>query len=270
MQTSTQTPTATQPTRTAFSVYSGTSIIESCSEVNTPVTVYGNNSVWGDVTAILNVPTGPATIDMTGFYNFGGISIEVDSTGQLVSASLCITQTPTHTPTPTVTPSETPTQTPTETPTNTPSETPTQTPTETPTETPTNTPTNTETPTNTPTNTETPTNTPTPSATDTSNTFFINSNPNGVSINLYSASYSSSLPTLPINPGQSSSANYLINLLSTDEFTLGTSGSGPFTVSWEKNGVPVGSVSQTAPFAIVIPLTVGYTYPTDILTITLT
>ena len=104
--TSTQTPTATQPTRTAFIVYSGTSIIESCSEVNTPVTVYGNNSVWGDVTAILNVPTGPATIDMTGFYNFNGISIEVDSAGQFVNISTCVTptQTPTHTPTPTTTP----------------------------------------------------------------------------------------------------------------------------------------------------------------------
>lgn len=107
--TQTHTPTTTQPIRTAFSVYSGTSIIQSCSEVNTPVTVYGNNSVWGDVTAVLNVSTGPATIDMTGFYNFGGISIQVNSTGQFVSASLCVTQTPTQTVTNTLTPTPTPT-----------------------------------------------------------------------------------------------------------------------------------------------------------------
>jgi outer membrane biosynthesis protein TonB len=146
-QTMTPTPSVTPPTRTAFLVYPGSSLVESCSQTLSQITVYGNDSVWGDVTAVLDVPTGPATINMTGFYNFNGISIEVDSTGQFVNISTCVT--PTQTTTNTSTPTETPTNTPT------PSESPTQTPTST--ETPTQTPTQTATPTETTTQTPTPT-----------------------------------------------------------------------------------------------------------------
>jgi len=146
-QTMTPTPSVTPPTRTAFLVYPGSTLVESCSQTLSQITVYGNDSVWGDVTAVLDVPTGPATINMTGFYNFNGISIEVDSTGQFVNISTCVT--PTQTTTNTSTPTETPTNTPT------PSESPTQTPTST--ETPTQTPTQTTTPTETTTQTPTPT-----------------------------------------------------------------------------------------------------------------
>jgi outer membrane biosynthesis protein TonB len=146
-QTMTPTPSVTPPTRTAFLVYPGSTLVESCSQTLSQITVYGNDSVWGDVTAVLDVPTGPATINMTGFYNFNGISIEVDSTGQFVNISTCVT--PTQTTTNTSTPTETPTNTPT------PSESPTQTPTST--ETPTQTPTQTATPTETTTQTPTPT-----------------------------------------------------------------------------------------------------------------
>ena len=146
-QTMTPTPSVTPPTRTAFLVYPGSTLVEACSQKLSQITVYGNDSVWGDVTAVLDVPTGPATINMTGFYNFNGISIEVDSAGQLVNISTCVT--PTQTTTNTSTPTETPTNTPT------PSESPTQTPTST--ETPTQTPTQTATPTETTTQTPTPT-----------------------------------------------------------------------------------------------------------------
>jgi hypothetical protein len=156
-QTMTPTPSVTPPTRTAFLVYPGPTLKESCSQTLSQIIVYGNDSVWGDVTAVLDVPTGPATINMTGFYNFNGISIEVDSTGQFVNISTCVT--PTQTTTNTSTPTETPTNTPT------PSESPTQTPTST--ETPTQTPTSTETPTQTPTQTATPTETTTQTPTPT-------------------------------------------------------------------------------------------------------
>jgi hypothetical protein len=91
--------------------------------------IYGEDPVFDNNAQFFNNPTGPVTIDMTGYYANGGLVIEVDSTGTTGIVSLC-SGLPTLTPTPTNT------------------------------ETPTNTPTNTETPTNTPTNTETPTNTP--------------------------------------------------------------------------------------------------------------
>ena len=112
-QTMTPTPSVTPPTRTAFLVYSGSTLVEACSQTLSQITVYGNDSVWGDVTAILNVPTGPATTNMTGFYNFNGVSFRADSIGQLVFFSTCVT--PTQTTTNTSTPTETPTHTPTPT-----------------------------------------------------------------------------------------------------------------------------------------------------------
>jgi hypothetical protein len=201
------------------------------------------------------VPTGPATIDMTGFYNFGGISIEVNSTGQLVSASLCITQTPTHTPTPTTTPSETPTQTPTETPTNTPSETPTQTPTETPTETPTNTPTNTETPTNTP--SETPTQTPTPTS---FGNLVIQNNNNLVSISDFGFEWPT-IPaiTFPLNFGDVGYTYTSTGITVGEFFILNAAGSGPYTLLVYKNGVQVQSESGTAPISQVYNINTSFT-----------
>ena len=127
--TTTNTPSVTPPARTSFSVYSGSTLLDACGNINGPITVYGNDSVWGDVSFLSNVPVGPVTINMTGFYNFNGIVIEVDSSGNYLSISVCptLTQTPTPTstitPTPSTTPSVTPSVTPTVTPT--PSSTPT-------------------------------------------------------------------------------------------------------------------------------------------------
>ncbi len=141
--TNTATPTVT-PTidRVSFTVYSGVTINDSCGEVNPSVTIYGNNPQFDLCTEFWNVISGFATIDMSGYYQNGNYSVQLDYFGVPIGlGSICPTQTPTPTNT--------------QTPTNTPSITPTNT------ETPTNTPTNTETLTNTPTNTETPTNTPT-------------------------------------------------------------------------------------------------------------
>jgi hypothetical protein len=145
--TNTPTPSVTPPALTPFSVYSGSTLLDACGNINGPITVYGNDSVWGDVSLLSNVPAGPATINMTGFYNFNGIVIEVDSLGNFLFISVCptLTQTPTNTPTNTETPTNTPTNT--ETPTNTPTVSLTASITSTPTETPTNTPTTSMTPT---------------------------------------------------------------------------------------------------------------------------
>ena len=170
--TTTNTPSVTPPARTSFSVYSGSTLLDACGNINGPITVYGNDSVWGDVSFLSNVPVGPVTINMTGFYNFNGIVIEVDSSGNYLSISVCptLTQTPTNTPTNTQTPTNSPTvsltasitSTPTQTPTNTPTTSMTPTTTETPTQTPTQTKTPTQTPSGTPTNTPTTSMTPTP------------------------------------------------------------------------------------------------------------
>jgi hypothetical protein len=140
-QTSTNTPTpsVTPPALTSFSVYTGSTLLEACGNINGPITVYGNDSVWVDVSLLSNIPAGTATINMTGFYNFNAIVIEVDSSGNFLSNSVCptLTQTPTNTPTLTQTPTNSPTVsltasvtlTPTNTPTNTQTGTMTPTPT---------------------------------------------------------------------------------------------------------------------------------------------
>jgi hypothetical protein len=170
--TNTPTPSVTAPALTSFSVYTGSTLSVACDNINGPITVYGNDFVWGDVSLLSNVPAGPATINMTGFYSFNAIVIEVDSSGNYLSISVCptLTQTPTNTPTNTQTPTNSPTvsltasitSTPTQTPTNTPTTSMTPTTTETPTQTPTQTKTPTQTPSGTPTNTPTTSMTPTP------------------------------------------------------------------------------------------------------------
>jgi hypothetical protein len=137
--TNTPTPSVTPPALTSFSVYTGATLLEACDNINGPITVYGNDSVWGDVSLLSNIPAGAATINMTGFYNFNGIVIEVDSSGNFLFISVCptLTQTPTNTPTLTQTPTNSPTVsltasvtlTPTNTPTNTQTGTMTPTPT---------------------------------------------------------------------------------------------------------------------------------------------
>lgn len=147
--TNTQTPTPTT-SRSSFSVYSGTTSLDACGEVSSPVTVFGNNTQFDLSDQFWNVSTGPATIDMTGFIQYNNFVAELNTTGVVQGfITICPTLTPTPTNTQTPTNTVTPTQTVTQTSTNTP----------TPTQTPTNTATQTQTPTNTPTNTPTPTQT---------------------------------------------------------------------------------------------------------------
>ncbi len=153
-ETPTNTPTNTvTPTRnrTSFSITSGITANIAC-DFGDSGTIYGEDPVFDNNSQFFNNPTGPVTIDMTGYYANGGLVIDVDSLGIAGIVSLCSGL-------PTVTPTQTSTSTPT--PTNTPTNTETNTPT------PTNTPTNTQTPTNTTTPTGTPTNTPTVTPTST-------------------------------------------------------------------------------------------------------
>ncbi len=182
-ETPTETPTPTiTPTQPLdiFNITSGSTPNIACFSGLSGV-LYGENLSFDTNIQFYNNSNGTVSGDMSGFYSYDGLVVELDSlgfeTGAFSSCSVIITptQTPTNTETPTNTPTntETPTQTPTntETPTQTPTntETPTQTPTntETPTETPTNTPSETPTETPTPTPTETPTETPTPTPTET-------------------------------------------------------------------------------------------------------
>jgi len=177
--TNTQTPSPTSPTRTAFSVFSGLTELEACSELYGSTTIYGVESIFDENVQFYNSATGPVTVNMQGYYEYNNLVVELNSSGAIVDYILCPTltptptntQTPTNTATNTSTPTNTPTntatntQTPTNTATNTQTPTNTATNTPTPTNTPTNTTTNTQTPTNTTTNTPTPTNTPSPTPT---------------------------------------------------------------------------------------------------------
>ena len=175
--TQTQTPTQTNLVRFAFAGFSGTTELEACSESYGSTTIYGNDPDFDENLFFYNSSIGPVTVNMTGFYEYNNVVVELNSSGIVVDYILCPTftptptqtQTPTNTPTNTPTPSITPTNTPTPsiTPTNTSTPTNTQTPTPTNTQTPSITPTNTPTPSITPTNTSTPTNTQTPTPTNT-------------------------------------------------------------------------------------------------------
>jgi hypothetical protein len=124
-ETPTQTPTNTQtPTPTnnrfAFAVYSGLTSDDACSQVNIPTTLYGDESLFDENTIFYNDFSGPVTIDMSGFYNYDQVIIELDSNGVEIGAyGLCQTLTPTPTNTSTVTPTPTNTSTVTPTPTTT-------------------------------------------------------------------------------------------------------------------------------------------------------
>ena len=167
--TNTQTPSPTSPTRTAFSVFSGLTELEACSELYGSTTIYGVESIFDRNLQFYNSATGPVTVNMQGYYEYNNLVVELNSSGAIVDYILCPTLTPTptntQTPTNTATNTSTPTNTPTNTATNTQTPTNTATNTPTPTNTPTNTTTNTQTPTNTTTNTPTPTNTPSPTPT---------------------------------------------------------------------------------------------------------
>jgi len=226
--TNTPTPSVTPPARTSFSVYSGSTLLDACGNINGPITVYGNDSVWGDVSFLSNVPVGPVTINMTGFYNFNGIVIRVDSSGNFLSNSVCPTLTPTPTPTSTITP----------TPSTTPSVTPSV----------------------------TPTVTPTPSSTPTFNFKVGNTNSGGAYINgitattgtittkmgysypvdeneLLFADYVSSGVTLDFNIEviDSLSSGYTLNVLINNALVQSFPGPGSQTVSYNNSGLSSGN-----------------------------
>jgi len=114
-QTITPTPTTTiTPTHTRFEfvVCSGTTKQESCD-------CSGTTSIWGDFilydenSFFYNNSYGPVTIDMNGWYNYSGVTVNIDSSGNTITSfSLCQIITPTPTKTQTPTPTPTPTLTP--------------------------------------------------------------------------------------------------------------------------------------------------------------
>ena len=105
-ETPTQTPTPTN-TRFSFLVCTGTTSVEACECSSGTVTIWGDYSNFDENDLFYNNSIGDVTIDMSGFYVYDSISVELDSLGVTASPfSLC----PTVTPTVTVTP--TPTQTP--------------------------------------------------------------------------------------------------------------------------------------------------------------
>jgi hypothetical protein len=131
--TNTQTPTPTID-RVAFTVYSGVTQVDACGQYNPSLTIYGNNSAFDQCNQFWNVPTGDATINMSGYYQNGAYVVNLDSFGTPIGfGAICatLTPTPTNTSTPTNTPTVTTTQT--QTPTQTNTETPTPTVTSTPT-----------------------------------------------------------------------------------------------------------------------------------------
>jgi hypothetical protein len=129
--TITPTPTTTVTPNNTFSaeyiVYSGSTSVEACGQYFPTVTVHGNNAQFDLSTEFSNNFYFPPTIDMTGFIQYNGYVVELDSDGFVVGfGSLCTTLTPTPTSTNTPTPTSTiPVNT--QTPTNTPSPTPTRT-----------------------------------------------------------------------------------------------------------------------------------------------
>jgi hypothetical protein len=210
--TPTQTPTPTH-TRYSFAVYSGLTSDEACGQYSIPTNLYGDFSMFDENSQFYNDFVGPVTIDMSGFYNYEQLIVELDSNGfQIGSYGLCQTLTPT----------------------------------------PTNTPTNTETPTNTPTNTETPTNTPTntPTPTISRNTIVVNRSTKGSSLDSFSSNglpftLTDEVGSTPVSSGQTYYGNHstqsasvycLIQSDGTCKVTTYVNGSIIFTGNLDSSG----------------------------------
>ena len=104
-ETPTRTPTPTN-NRFGFALYTGLTSDDACSQVNIPTTIYGDESLFDENNQFYNESFGPVTIDMTGFYNYDQVVVELFANGTINgSFSLCVTPTPTNTQTPTPTPS---------------------------------------------------------------------------------------------------------------------------------------------------------------------
>lgn len=102
-ETPTQTPTPTK-TRFGFAVFSGTTSNDACLQINIPTTIYGDDSSFDQNIQFYNDSFGPVTIDMTGFYNYEQVVVELDSIGTSGIFEICSTPTPTVTQTPSPTP----------------------------------------------------------------------------------------------------------------------------------------------------------------------
>jgi hypothetical protein len=115
--TNTSTPTQTiTPTKSRFLflVHSGTTLENACREYSEIITIYGDKINFDENTLFYNSSIGSVTINMTGFYNYNSIVVELLSNGNKVGPYvLCSTNTPT--PTITDTPTSTPTLTCTQT-----------------------------------------------------------------------------------------------------------------------------------------------------------
>jgi hypothetical protein len=123
-ETPTTTPTPTK-TRFTFVGYSGSTQDEACGSYYNS-TIYGDDSLFDENIQFYNNLTGDVDVDMTGYYQYNGVVVQILSGGTAPGVyNLCFTLTPTPTNTSTNTP--TPSNTPTVTPTTT--STPTQTPT---------------------------------------------------------------------------------------------------------------------------------------------
>jgi len=143
--TATQTPTSTiTPTKTptptvtptnpleTFNILSGSTAYIACGGGLSGV-IYAANPTFDTNTQFYNNSNGTVSVDMSGFYNYSGQVVELDSSGVETGGFVLCSGFPTNTPTPTMT--QTPTITPTITPTNTITPTPTMTITPTPSQT---------------------------------------------------------------------------------------------------------------------------------------
>jgi len=129
----TQTPTVTQ-TQTAtpsgvilyeFSCLSGgTSPYDACNGSDS-TSIYGVEQIFDQNSYFFNTSNGGIIGNIAGYYNYLGVLIELDLSGNTVGYFTLCSLLPTSTPTPTNTSTPTNTPTNTETPTNTPTNTPT-------------------------------------------------------------------------------------------------------------------------------------------------
>jgi hypothetical protein len=104
-ETPTQTPTPTN-TRFSFLTCTGSTSDEACACSSGTVTIWGDYFNFDENDLFYNNAIGEVTIDMSGFYVYDSVSVELDSNGIIAGPyNLCPTVTPTQTPTPTVTPS---------------------------------------------------------------------------------------------------------------------------------------------------------------------
>lgn len=89
-ETPTQTPTPTE-LRFEFTVYSGTTSEDACTEINSPTTIYGDEIFFDQNILFYNNSNGPVTINLSGFYNYEQTVVQLLADGLTTgSFSLCV------------------------------------------------------------------------------------------------------------------------------------------------------------------------------------